>query len=300
MGLTALVAVGVAVALDVSVEEFPTAVHPVALFGALVEQVERPWSSPRFVGVLVALVFPLGAAVFAGGVTLIAVQFGPLVGAFVAGLVLFSTISLRMLLTVAQDVIVQTTQDTAGARESVRALVGRDTVGLSAGELRSAAIESAAENLSDGLVAPLFAFAAGAQISLAAGVAGAAWVKAINTLDSMLGYRSRPLGWASARLDDLVMWIPARLSAVFIALAGGSPGALVRARRWHSLPASPNSGWPMATLAAVLDVKLSKPGAYTLNQSAEAPTVEQAIRGVRVVGLAGVAAICLAGVVVWY
>jgi adenosylcobinamide-phosphate synthase len=137
--------------------------------------------------------------------------------------------------------------DLARAREAAPALVGRDLGALSPGELRSAAVESAAENLADGLVAPLLAFVLGAQFSLAAGAAAATCVKAVNTLDSMLGYRSKPVGRTSARLDDAVMWLPARASAVLLAVAGRDPGALVRARTWRRAPASPNSGWPMAT-----------------------------------------------------
>ena len=147
------------------------------------------------------------------------------------------------------------------------------------GTLRSAAVESAAENLADGLVAPLLAFALGAQLSLAFGVAAATWVKGVNTLDSMLGYRSKPVGWASARLDDAVMWLPARVSAALVALARPAPGALVRARRWARAPPSPNSGWPMATLAAAVDVELTKPGEYTLNPDADLPTAERAHLG---------------------
>jgi adenosylcobinamide-phosphate synthase len=299
MGVTAAAAVAASLALDAAFAEPPARVHPVALFGRAVAPFDREWRAPTAVGVAVAVVLPVAAAAAVWGVTALASRASVALGAAVAALVLFSTTSLRMLLDAASDVVEQSERDPEEARASVRALVGRDPSALSPGELRSAAAESAAENLADGLVAPLAAFAVGAQVSLAAAAAAAAWVKAVNTLDSMLGYRSKPVGAASARLDDAAMWLPARISAVLVALAARSPAAVWRARAWRAAPASPNSGWPMATLAGALDVELRKPGQYDLNPDADLPTVEQGHRGVRVVGVAGVVAYALAGVVAW-
>nr|WP_049999347.1 adenosylcobinamide-phosphate synthase CbiB [Halococcus sediminicola] len=299
MGLMAVASIGLSLTFDLLFKEFPARVHPVAMFGRLVGWLDCPWSAPRLVGMLVALVLPVGTAALAGSVTALSVRYHPLLGMVVAAVALFTTTSLRMLLSIATDVVMQTEINPERARESVRALVGRDAKNLSSGELRSAAIESVAENLADGLVAPLLAFALGVRFSLSLAVAAAVWVKAVNTLDSMLGYRSKPVGWASARLDDVVMWLPSRLGAMLIALAGRSPAALSRARSWRDIPSSPNSGWPMATLAAVLSVELRKPGDYVLNPNAELPTVSGARRGVRVVAIAGLVSFLLAGVVAW-
>ncbi|WP_336326392.1 adenosylcobinamide-phosphate synthase CbiB [Halovenus sp. HT40] len=297
MGLTAMGAVSLSLTGDLLLEEPPERVHPVALFGRLVIPFDRKWRCPKLVGTLVALTLPLGAGLLGAAVTAAALEVGPMVGAILAGFVLFSTVSLRMLVSVAREVIDGTGTDSAGARESVSALVGRETDSLSAGELRSAAVESAAENLADGVVAPLTAFALGVHVSLAVGVGAAVWVKAVNTLDSMLGYQSKPVGWASARLDDIVMWLPARISAVCLAVAAGDPGVLLRAREWAAAPPSPNSGWPMATLAAVLDVRLAKAETYVLNPDAALPTASEARRGTWIVAGAGLLAFLLAGVV---
>ncbi|MDZ5811153.1 CobD/CbiB family cobalamin biosynthesis protein [Halorubrum sp. AD140] len=300
--LDALAALAIAVALDLAVAEPPRRVHPVALFGSVVAGVDRAWSRPRLVGVAAAVLLPLAAAAVAGGTVATA-------GALsvpVAGALLFSLVSLRMLREVTAEVVALTETDPDAARESIRALVGRDAADLSPAALRSAAVESAAENLADGFVAPLAGFAGGATVGMALGgpgaalplgVAGAAWVKAVNTLDSMLGYRSKPAGWASARLDDAVMYLPARATAGCLALAAGSGGALSRARSWAREPASPNSGWPMATAAAALDVRLAKPGRYALNPDAEAPSVADAERAVRLVGVAG--GVAVAGTAGW-
>jgi adenosylcobinamide-phosphate synthase len=296
---TGAAAVAGALALDGLVGEAPDRVHPVALFGRVVAGADRAWPAPRLVGGVVAAALPLAAAGVVWGVVALAGVAGAAASGAVAALALFAAMSLRALLGAADEVVGLTATDVAGARDSVVALVGRDPSALSAGELRSAAVESAAENLADGLVAPLGAFLLGAQASLAVGAACAAWVKAVNTLDSMLGYRAKPVGWASARLDDLVMWLPARVTAALLAVAAGSPGALLDARRWAGTPASPNSGWPMATLAAVLDVRLAKPGAYDLNPDRTLPGVDDARVGVRLVGLAGLVAAATTGVLAW-
>ncbi|WP_121821982.1 adenosylcobinamide-phosphate synthase CbiB [Halostella salina] len=299
MPLTGTAAVAVAAALDRVAGEPPDRLHPVAWFGRLAAPFDREWPTPRAVGVAVAVLLPLLAAAVAWGVVRAAGVAHPAVAALVAGGVLFVATSLRMLLSEARAVVRASDGDPTAARERLPALAGRDPADLSPAHLRSAAVESAAENLADGLVAPLLAFAALATVSLPLAAAGAAWVKAVNTLDSMLGYRSKPVGWASARLDDLVMWLPARASAVLLAVAAANPDALLNARRWARAPPSPNSGWPMGTVASALQVRLEKPGAYDLNAMATLPDAEAAGRGVALVGRAGLLAYAVAGVVAW-
>jgi adenosylcobinamide-phosphate synthase len=326
--LSAAVAVGLAAVLDRLFAEPPARVHPVALFGRLVAPFDREWTRPRVVGLAVALVLPLLAAgvvagAVAGGGRMSGVALSGVgrlgtadvslaAATLLAALALFSTASLRMLLDSAAGVVAASDESPDEARDRLRALAGREASGLSAGHVRSAAVESAAENLADGLVAPLGAFAVVAGGVGALGVMGptsilalaagaAAWVKAVNTLDSMLGYREKPVGWAPARLDDIVMWVPARASALALALAAGRPSALARAREAAREPASPNSGWPMATLAAVLGVYLEKPGHYALDGEGDErlPTRSEGERGVRLVGRAGWLAVAAAGVVAW-
>jgi len=291
----AAVMVTVAIA-DWLVGEPPARLHPVAWFGRLVGPVDRQWSSPRAVGTLAAVGLPLLAATSVAVTVWIAGLVHPVAGAGVAATVLFSSVSLRLLTETARDVISLSATDLPRARDELRALAGRDASALSPELVRSAAAESAAENLADGLVAPITAFGL-AVVAISAGglsvpilpiaTAAAAWVKAVNTMDSMVGYHSKPVGWASAKLDDLVMWLPARLTALFIAAAVKSPDPLSTGRRWARTPTSPNAGWPMATLAAALHVRLEKPDTYTLNSVAELPTVAEAKQGVDIVDRAG-------------
>ncbi|AZH24579.1 CobD/CbiB family cobalamin biosynthesis protein [Haloplanus aerogenes] len=268
-GSVALAAVG-----DRLVAEPPASLHPVAWLGRALGPLDREWSHPRLAGVATALFVPFAAAGVVAVVVALGMRLDPLVGAALAGLACFVSTSRRMLLDEARAVVAASETDLAAARERLRSLAGRDAAALSAGEVRSAAVESAAENLSDGLVAPLAGFALLAPLSLPAAAGAAAWIKAVNTLDSTFGYRSVPMGWAPARLDDVVMWIPARTSAGLLAVAAGRPDALRRARPLARRPASPNAGWPMATLAVVLGVRLSKPGAYDLIEDRRSPDEE--------------------------
>ena len=300
MTATATGSVLAAMVLDLAVAEFPAAVHPVTLFGRLVDRLDRNWDRPRLAGAAIAAVLPLAAAGAVGLVVWAAGQLHPSAALAAAAVGLFATTSLKLLCSEAQTVVAASESDLSAARDRLPALAGRDPSTLSAAEVRSAAVESTAENLADGLVAPLLVFALLSFVSLPVATAGASWVKAVNTLDSMLGYPKTPHGTASARLDDLVMWVPARVSAVLLALAAGDPRALQRARAWAHAPPSPNSGWPMATLAAVLDTRLEKPGSYALDGGERLPDAEQASRGVRTVRTAGlIAFIGTAGVVWW-
>jgi len=300
--VSALVALAVAVTLEAVLGEPPRRYHPVAWFGSLVAPLDRSWSRPLAVGSLAAVALPLGAAAVAGGaVALAGSQSSPAAGA-VAGLALFLSTSLRRLLDAARSVVDNAETATDDARDGLLALAGRDAGALSPGQLRSAAVESAAENLADGLVAPLSTFAVAATLVPLAGVpalpaaaAAAAWVKAVNTMDSMLGYREKRVGTAAARLDDAVMWLPARASAVVLAVPFRDGRTLSKTRRWLDRVPSPNSGWPMGVAAAGLGVRLEKPGVYVLNPAAALPDAPTAARGVRAVGVAGLLSYAVAG-----
>ncbi|MFB6110393.1 MAG: adenosylcobinamide-phosphate synthase CbiB [Halodesulfurarchaeum sp.] len=300
MAPIATLAVGLALLFDTVLGEPPESVHPVAWLGRLIGRLDRPVGRPRIAGFALALLLPVGAAALAALPVWALRDQHWLLGGLTAGIVLFTTVSLDMLTDLTAAVIRATETEPETARQEIRGLVGRDTAPLSPAELRSGAVESLAENLADGLVGPLLAFALGSLLALPIGVGAAAWVKAVNTLDSMVGYPDRVVGTASARLDDLVEWVPARLSAALLAIASGSPGSLARAAAWARDPPSPNSGWPMATLAAALDVRLRKPDAYDLHPRAELPTVESGLEGVRLVERAGVGAFVLAGVIAWF
>lgn len=307
------VALAGALTLDVLVGEPPQRLHPVALFGRLVGAVDREWRWPRLVGVLAVLLLPGLAGVVVAGTVLLAGQQHLLLGIALATLALFVTTSLRRLLVTADSVIALSDAEPTRARAELQALAGRDADALSPGQVRSATVESLAENLADGLVAPLLWYTAvvlGATLlgaspvsAVALGCGAVAWVKAVNTFDSMLGYHSKATGWGPARLDDAVMWLPARVCALVLASAARTPRALFGTRHWLADVPSPNSGWPMATLAVVLDVRLEKPGVYVIQPDAQLPSAADGEAALRLVLVAGVltyalAALCT-GVVLW-
>ncbi|WP_281194108.1 CobD/CbiB family cobalamin biosynthesis protein [Halorubrum sp. F4] len=320
MTLAAAGALALAAALDLAFSEPPSSLHPVAWLGRVVAALDDRLPDSRSVGVALAVVAPVAfAALLATPVIAVGSLF-PAAGSPVAivpaagtaGVVLFVCSSRRMLLSVAGDVIDLADEDLEAARRELCALAGRDAADLSSAHVRSAAVESAAENLADGLIAPLFGFVVGAVLAsyaglpptvvLAAAAGAAAWIKGVNTLDSMLGYRDRRAGWAPARLDDAVMWLPARATALLILAVGWGAAStdptarLGRARSAALVPDSPNSGWPMGSLAAVLDVRLAKPDAYTLLAERALPTTPEARRGVRIVSRAGWLGVGVAGV----
>jgi adenosylcobinamide-phosphate synthase len=144
------------------------------------------------------------------------------------------------------------------ARDTVSRVVGRDPRSLDRAGVARAAIESAAENFSDGVVAPAFWFLLG-------GLPGIVLYKAVNTADSMIGHRNPryvEFGRAAARLDDALNWLPARLAGLLLCIAGLRPGALRIMRRDARLHRSPNAGWPEAATAAVLGLALAGPRIY--------------------------------------
>lgn len=143
-------------------------------------------------------------------------------------------------------------------RRQVGRIVGRDTSALSAQEVRTAALETLAENLSDGVIAPLFWYAV-------LGVPGMMAYKMVNTLDSMIGYRNeryRQFGCIAARIDDVANYIPARLTALLMIIVSGRLSLFRFVGKYGSRHASPNSGYPEAALAGILNCRFGGPHYY--------------------------------------
>ena len=247
--------------------------HPVTWIGAIIAWCDRAWNSEalsyderRWRGVCV-LVLLLAAGILSGlAITAVLEQlFHGVVVVLLCGVVGSSMLAQRSLYThVAAVASALETDGIEAGRRAVSMIVGRDTRALDEAAVSRAAIESLAENFSDGVVAPLFWMAV-------AGLPGAIAYKAVNTADSMIGHKSPrhlAFGWASARFDDLVNLPASRLSAFWFVLAAAlSPGlsprraieVLFRDAGHHR---SPNAGWPEAAMAGALGIQLSGPRIY--------------------------------------
>ncbi|MDE5998952.1 MAG: adenosylcobinamide-phosphate synthase CbiB [Bacteroidaceae bacterium] len=176
----------------------------------------------------------------------------------IASLIIFWCLAGTTLIREVRQTFIAVDRSLEEGRKQVARIVGRDTSELSAQEIRTAALETLAENLSDGVIAPLFWLAIG-------GVPGMLAYKMVNTLDSMIGYRTdryHDFGCFAARLDDVANYIPARLTACLMVLASGRLSLLKFVAEHGSKHASPNSGYPEAALAGILNCRFGGPHTY--------------------------------------
>lgn len=243
--------------------------HPVAVIGRTIAALDRAlnretWTPARrrLAGVATILLLTI-AALLAGYAIEAMIPRGP-AGNIALGLLASTLIAQKSLYQhVARVHAAFSMGGLAAARDAVSLIVGRDPNSLDESGVSRAAIESCAENFSDGVVAPTFWLAT-------LGVPGLLAYKAINTADSMIGHRSdtyRDFGWASARLDDLVNLVPARIAGLLLVLAAPlARGSMASALRtmWRDARnhRSPNAGWPESAMAGALGIKLAGPRRY--------------------------------------
>lgn len=199
------------------------------------------------------------------------------------GLLLKPMLAWAMLHTEVQSVEAALGESLQAGRERLRWLVSRDVAALSATEVRESAIETLAENLNDSVVAPIFWF-------VLLGLPGAALYRFANTADAMWGYpglyKGRNWAWAgkwAARADDVLSWLPARITAALLLVVASWVGLSRAATLVHeaSKTPSPNSGWPMAAMALNLGVALRKPGVYVLNPHGKPVTAAHTVLALR-------------------
>ena len=246
--------------------------HPVTWIGKLITWCDEAWNSDsalpgerRLYGV-VTLILLVAVALLSGWAIAAVLDrlFPGIVALILCGVIASTLLAQRSLDSHVLDVARGLeTEGLLGGRAAVAHIVGRETKNLDEAAICRAAIESLAENFSDGVVAPLFWM-------VVLGLPGALAYKAVNTADSMIGHRNEryeSFGWASARFDDLVNLPASRLSALWLGLAalplGLSPaGALATVRRDAGHHRSPNAGWPEAAMAGALGIRLSGPRIY--------------------------------------
>lgn len=273
----------VAIALDGIAGDPRWFPHPVRLIGLLTGKLEhfhRSWiRSDTYAGVMTVIttiavtLFTITVLLVGSGLISISVQVG------LAVLIIYFFLAAKDLFVHSQEVYHHLTRemDLQLARESVGRIVGRDTAAMSEKDVIRACVETVAENLVDGITAPLFWSVVFALASLffpvepiLLGALGITFYKTVNTMDSMFGYKNEQyidFGWAPARLDDLVNYLPARLSGLSVVLASliigenwrNSFNILKRDRLNHS---SPNAGYTEAAVAGALSIQLGGPSHY--------------------------------------
>ena len=232
--------------------------HPVVGFGKLIAKGERTWNKGKgrqWKGALMAIALVVGTYVVS------ACLLGLLPGVLhtlASALLIFYCLAGTTLIREVREVFRAVDRSLEEGRMQVARIVGRDTSELSAQEVRTAALETLAENLSDGVIAPLFWYAL-------LGVPGMLAYKMVNTLDSMIGYRNeryKDFGCFAARLDDVANYLPARLTALLMVLASGRISLIKFVWKYGDQHASPNSGYPEAALAGILDCRFGGPHNY--------------------------------------
>lgn len=185
-----------------------------------------------------------------------------------SSVVVFFCLAGKTLIDEVRNVFVAVDSSVEEGRKQVARIVGRDTSALSPQQIRTAALETLSENLSDGVIAPLFWF-------ILLGVPGMFAYKMINTLDSMIGYKSdryKHFGCWAARIDDVANYIPARLTSLLMIVVSGKISLLSFVRKFGSQHASPNSGYPEAALAGILNCRFGGSNVY-FGQRVEKPYI---------------------------
>lgn len=275
-----------ALAVDRLLGEPTARLHPVVWMGNYLNWAARRLQPEASPAVRDLKSFWLAAAYWCAGAALVfiaacAVQWAAfqlpwVLAALLLGLALKPMLAWAMLRSEVQSVEVALGQSLDAGRERLAMLVSRDTTNLSEIEVRESAIESLAENLNDSVVAPICWF-------VLFGLPGAAVYRFANTADAMWGYRGSRGGvnweWAgkwAARADDVLSWLPARITAVLLKLLSQGVDFKTLGLEARKTP-SPNSGWPMAAMALALGVRLQKPKVYVLNPSGRLPEPKDAV-----------------------
>ena len=285
--LSILVIILVAVVIDLLFGELPTKIHPVVFIGRLIEifknlKEKYYFLNKKIIGVfltifliiLLSLIFTFIIWIF---------RFDYILMIIISSILLSTTFSIKFLINSADNVKTDLNNSNIdNAKKSVSYLVSRDTSQLSYDKIISAVIETLTENITDSVISPIF-------FTFIFGVVGGIIYRVVNTLDAMIGYKNPKyinIGWFPAKLDDILNYLPARITGILIILA-----AFILQLNWRNSykimirdankTPSPNSGYPMAATAGALDIQLIKPGCYKLGdpiKNLKSDTITEAIR----------------------
>ena len=235
--------------------------HPVVLFGRMIAHGEKRLNCGKwrvFKGAMLAITLISVVVLATWALVDVADDINIYIGIAVRAILVFYCLAGTTLIREVRQVFYAIDRSLDEGRRQVARIVGRDTSELTDEEVRKAALETLAENLSDGVIAPLFWFAIG-------GVPAMMGYKMVNTLDSMIAYHSPrylKFGKVAARIDDIANYIPARLTALLMLISANRPSLIKFVMKYGPCHASPNSGWPEAALAGILGCRFGGPHKY--------------------------------------
>jgi len=235
--------------------------HLIVGFGKVISVLEKRLNKGRFQlvnGAIMTFLLVFSTYILCWGIIAIANEIYPLAGAFITMILIFYCLSAKTLRKEVSLVFKELDISLENGRKQVSRIVGRDTNSLKAQQIRAAALETLSENLSDGVIAPLFWF-------MLLGIPGMLAYKMINTLDSMIGYKNERyllFGRCAAKLDDVANYIPARITAFIMLLVSNNLSKIGFVEKLGINHSSPNSGYPEAALAAILNCRFGGPNYY--------------------------------------
>lgn len=275
--VTILIIILISFFIDLLFGELPSKIHPVVWMGKMIDALNNFFSGyhSRIWGMIltlaVVITFTLATYVL---ISLSAIN--NILFILVSSIILSTTFAVKVLIRSASDIKKDIETDINTARRNMSYLVSRDTESLSSEEIVSATVETLTENITDSVTAPIF-------YALILWVPGAIFYRVVNTLDAMIGYKkpdTLEIGWFPARLDDLLNYLPARITGLIMVL-----GALILGMDWRNSyrimkrdarkPESPNSGFSMAAAAGALGIKLKKIGYYEIGDDLNDLTIDK-------------------------
>lgn len=235
--------------------------HPIVYFGRIIAWGERKLNNGKnkqLKGALFALALIMSVFMVTILIDYELYLLSPYAVVCFNSVIIFYCLAGNTLIKEVRDVFIAVDKSVDDGRKQLSRIVGRDTSALSPQQIRTAALETLAENLSDGVVAPLFWY-------MILGIPGMLAYKMINTLDSMIGYKNdryKQFGCIAAKIDDIANYIPARLTAFLMLVASGKFSVYHFVRKYSRCHASPNSGYPESALAGILNCRFGGPNMY--------------------------------------
>jgi adenosylcobinamide-phosphate synthase len=310
MEIEILIIILASVGIDLLFGEFPSPIHPVVWMGKLIEKLKQLFfrnskKTDTLSGIIITIsLIIIFISLFS--IVMLILSFNQILFLVTAALLLSTTFSVKILLRSAREVALDLDEDVNKGRRSLSFLVSRNTSDLSSQEIVSATIETLTENIVDSVISPIFysilvpfllllalpalfpffikiGLTSTYQILVLSAVAASVSFRVVNTLDAMVGYKDFAninIGWFPAKLDDVLNFIPARITSILIVLAAFL-ASLDYKQSWNimikdaKIPPSPNSGYPMAAAAGALNVQLTKPGIYKIGESKKLLTINE-------------------------